>query len=144
MGTASHIANTLDIEMLLAGGGIIHPSTTNDNDLPDRTGAQVSDELGGRYLLRYIRAAQVGTLTGGSPTPQWVTPTPYSSDEAVPWLMLPDPLVPRTHLLFLQPAQINVIRGPRWVHLGSGIEYLLPFGFPPSAIGPPAWETVVR
>jgi hypothetical protein len=86
--------------MLLAGGATIHPSTMTDHDLPERPGAEVSDELGGRYLLRYMRAAQVGTLTGGSTLPQWVTPTPYSPDEAISWLMLPDPLVPRTHLCF--------------------------------------------
>jgi hypothetical protein len=36
--------------------------------------------------------------------------------------------------MLLNPAEVDEIQGPRWVRAGSGIEYVLPNGFPSSAV----------
>ena len=96
---------------------------------------------------------QVGTLLNGTTNRQFVTPTPYSPEETVSWLALPSPSQPRPYVLLLDPAQLQDVYGPRWVHMGGGIEYILNTGFPPNAIArispdpsnPPAiWELEVK
>lgn len=139
----SGLATMLDLEMLIANGAVIHSPTVSDAALPERAGSQVARELGGRYLLRFVRPHQLGTLIGGSIRSQWVTPTPYSRAAAVRWLALPDPLDPPGHTLVLDPEAIAVLAGPRLVRLGGGIEYLLPEGFSRDAIVPPGWEVEV-
>ena len=93
---------------------------------PARPGTDIAAELAGRLLMRFLTTAQVGTLTNGSTRQTYVTPTPYTSEEAVFWLNLPDPLLPRTHVLFLDPATIPLIIGPMWVAWNRGIQYILP------------------
>jgi hypothetical protein len=103
--------------------------------LPDRTGPDVSAELGGRLLVRYLVAAQVAEFTGGSTDrPHWVTPSPIAPEHAVSWLALVAPRVKREHTLLLDPQEIDVVRGPAWIRCGMGIEYYLPKGFPQAAI----------
>ena len=137
------LATRLDISMLEGRGVWIFPGPTPDKDLPHKTGVEVSRELGGRYLLRYVLPDQVGRYTAGSTEPHWVTPTPYAPLELVPYLFLPNPNRIRTHVMLLNPVHIPTIAGPRYVNLGSGIEYLLRDGFPMQALVTP-WEMEIR
>lgn len=122
----------------------IAPRTTAINDSRLRkTGQAVRNELGGRYLLRYLLPHQVGVHIEGTQESQWVTPTPYAPEETVSWLALPAPTQPRTLVLLLKPEMIDEIWGPRWVRLGQGIEYYLPQGFGRNALAFP-WEIQVR
>lgn len=143
MGSVSWLATVLDQEMLeVARNVAIAPRPTPDAQLPRKTGSQVSAELGGRYLLRYLLPQQVGTYRRGSTQRHWATPTPYAPEETVSWLALPSPTQARLFVLLLDPAKIDDIWGPRWVRFGKGIEYLLPRGFPDGALALP-WELPV-
>lgn len=103
--------------------------------MPDRMGLEVAEELGGRYLARYLTPAQVGEFTEGSTDrDHWVTPTAISPSDVVSWLALFAPNVDRRHALLLDASAIEVVRGPAWIRLGQGIEYYLPGGFPKEAI----------
>ena len=133
MSTSSAIATRLDEEMLALRGARIYPAHAPLRSMPARTGAVVSEELGGRYLLRYLMRRQYRQFTTGSPNLNFVTPTPYSPTEAISWLALPTP-TRRDFVLFLDPSSIPVVRGPRRILLGGGIEYILPNGFPASAL----------
>jgi hypothetical protein len=64
MGVCSRLATVLDHEMLEVRGVIIASRLTPDDELPRKDGKDVADELGGRYLLRYMLPHQ----TGSSPT----------------------------------------------------------------------------
>ena len=149
-GTCSYIATHLDAHFLEEARGVaILAPLIPDATLPSgRPGQEVADELAGRLLVRYLRTEQVPLFIGGSDRETYVTPTPYTPTEAVTWLNLPDPLDPRTHLLFLNPAKIRLIIGPLWVSRARGIQYILPHGFPQDAIVVPgapgaAWATTV-
>ena len=132
--TCSRLATTLD-EVRLAGVPVLPVSfDTPDEDLPRWRGTEVAKHLGGRLLLRYLAPAQVGEFTGGSRKLHYVTPTPYTPTEAIGWLALPAPSVPREYALVLKPEAIDEILGPRVVRWGGGIEYLLPNGFRQSAL----------
>jgi hypothetical protein len=63
-----------------------------------------------------------------------VTPTAIASENVVSWLALYAPRVKREHALILDPAKIEIIRGPAWIRFGQGIEYYLPTGFPKAAV----------
>jgi len=146
MGTSSWLATLLDQEMLESRPNVsISHRLITDSNLPPKTGREVADELGGRYLLRYMLPHQVGKFTNGSNNRQYVTPTAYSPEETISWLALPAPILPRPYALILDPAKMPhaKILGPRWVRLGMGIEYILPDGFPPQAIVG-SWEILVR
>lgn len=138
MGSCSRLATTLDNEHLADGS--VSPSAsiaarqTSPASLPQKTGAEVKNELGGRFLLRYLLPTQLGAFNSGSSRQHFVTPTPYSPDESSSWLALPQPQAKRTYVMILDPEQIDVIRGPRWVRFGDGIEYLLPNGFGDAAL----------
>lgn len=99
-----------------------------------KNGQQVANELGKRYLLRYLLPDQVGLYANGSERGHWVTPTPYSPEETISWLALPRPTQPRSFVMLLDSSKIAMIYGPRWCRLGKGIEYLLPQGFSREAI----------
>jgi hypothetical protein len=142
MSNASWLATSLDQEMLEGHGVSIASRTTVDEDLPSKSGTQVSHELGSRYLLRYLAGHQTGLYTIGSDRRHFVTPTPYSAAETVSWLALPLPTQDRAFVLMLDPGKIATIIGPRWVRCGKGIEYILPFGFPKEALAL-AWEVQV-
>ena len=75
----------LDFSMLEARGAAIEPSNTPDDALPERTGADVSVELGGRFLLTYLRERDVQRLDEagivelqGVTRRIYTTPTPAS------------------------------------------------------------------
>jgi len=138
---APKLATLLDQEWL-EKRTTIAPRLTAIQRLPLKTGAEVADELGGRFLLRYIRYQQLRTLMDGVRDEQFVTPTAYGAEDAVSWLTLPSPDRPPTHLLLLDPAKLTRVRGPRWVRMGGGIEYILPEGFGREALALP-WEIVL-
>lgn len=102
--------------------------------MPDRCGSDVVDDLGDRYVLRYLTSSQISEFTDGSARGHWVTPTALSPDYVVPWLALYAPKLPRAHVLILDLNEIELVRGPAWIRLGQGIEYFLPEGFPQSAV----------
>ena len=110
--------------------------------LPERTGAEVAAELQGRALLRYL--ALDGMHERGSQREVFVTPTPYAPDDLGAYLALPRADLARTYALWLDPRMIDTIKGPRWVIGGQGIEYILPHGYPDTAIMPPGWGVKVR
>ncbi len=112
----------------------IAAGVTPDDSLPPKSGRDVAIELGGRYLLRYMLPRQVGKYALGSPDRHFVTPTAYSPEDTVSWLYLPKPNEKRRYVMLLDPAKIPYVQGPRWVHLGKGIEYILPHGFPREAV----------
>jgi hypothetical protein len=120
--------------MIERAGTHIASATTLDGDLPVRTGAEVAVELGGRFLLRYMLRRQLGDFAGGSMDKHFVTPTPVSARDAGSFLALPSVAERRRYVMLIDPAAIAEIQGPRWVRGGSGIEYLLPNGFPQAAL----------
>lgn len=137
--TCSRLATTLDTERLATVPVHAAPFDTRDEDLDRWTGVEVAQHLGDRLLLRYIVPAQIGAFTSGDPGSHYVTPTPYAPADAIIWLALPAPGIPREHALVLRPELIDLILGPRTVRWGGGIEYILPRGFPQAALHFP-WE----
>ena len=145
MGTCSRIATLLHAAMLWHNvphltyvnppSYDIYPAGTPDKGLPEKSGNEVYLELGSRYLLRYLLPSQISIFLNLSSMPSsfvqkthYVTPTPYSPEETVPWLALPRPNIPRIYVVLLNPSKIPIdviIRGPRWVRMGGGIEYVL-------------------
>nr|WP_162934356.1 hypothetical protein [Streptomyces scabiei] len=135
------MATALDGKML---AGKIAEEDTPIESLREISGDATFAELGGRSLLRYLRNDQKGSLTGGSHRLQYVTPTPYTPEEASLWLALMWPWVLRRYVLVLDPRKIDrPIRGPRVISGGFGIEYILPDGFPASAIANPGYDLEV-
>jgi hypothetical protein len=134
-GTASWLATVLDQEMLEVSNKVhIAPRFTPDHLLPRKSGKAVAGELGNRYLIRYLLPAQVGQMTAGAVTRQFVTPTPIGPSDTVSYLALPAPKSHRLFALLLKPGQIHEIWGPRWIAMGKGIEYILPRGFDATAL----------
>jgi hypothetical protein len=130
----SWLATLLDLEQIEAAT-VIAPRSQTVEGLPDRPGPEVAAELGGRFLVRYLVESQLDAFLGGSTDrAHWVTPTPIAPEAAVPWLALVAPRVPRMHVLLLDAARVDIVRGPAWIRLGQGIEYYLPTGFPQTAI----------
>jgi hypothetical protein len=130
----SHLATYLDIAMLRTNGVSIADASVAESALPLKPGPEVALELSGRFLLRYLRKAEVDFYSFGSLNRHFCTPTAYSAEECAAWLCLPDPTVRRTHVLLLDATKVSEIRGPRWVEGGRGIEYILPAGFPQAAL----------
>ena len=110
MGTSSRIATILDSAMLINNGVNIHPPGTPLSGLTPVS--NLSGELGGRYLLRYMLPYQVGRMIGGIGAPQHVTPTAYSPEETNSWLALPAPASPRSYVLLLNPSRLTNVVGP--------------------------------
>ncbi|MGD9712701.1 MAG: hypothetical protein AB7V46_11605 [Thermomicrobiales bacterium] len=138
--------NFLEVErrVTIAGSLDVGP------EIQPRQGTLIAEELAGRKLLRYLTPDQVGLFLAGTNRLTYVTPTPYAPEEMISWLFLPSPRIARTHVLLLDPAKIPLIQGPMWVAAGSGIQYVLPHGFPADAIIVPGagaearWELEVR
>lgn len=131
---SSWTATLLDQEQIEHSSGI-GSRLVDVTAMPDRTGKNVAQELGGRLLLRYLHEGQVSEFTkGSSDRGHWVTPTAIAPEEVVFWLALYAPLVRRKHALLIDPAQVETIRGPAWIPLGPGIEYYLPGGFEDRAV----------
>ncbi|WP_152611135.1 hypothetical protein [Amycolatopsis sp. MJM2582] len=123
---------------------IAHHAVPSEN-LPRKSGDQVFKEIGNRQLLRYVDIYHVHEPeTGRDNLPTWVTPTPLSCDDLDHYLDLPSPDIPRTHVVRIDPRYIDEIRGPQWVGLGLGIQYLLPRGYPLDAVLAPHWAHEVR
>jgi hypothetical protein len=118
--TSGWLATELDSYML---DGKIHSRRTPDSAMPVRAGIDVYRELQGRMLCRYIIDPHEPPRT----TATWVSPTPLSTTELIAYPALPS------------PSKINDIQGPRWTSRGQGLEYLLPGGYPASAVIPPPW-----
>jgi hypothetical protein len=143
------LATLMDVLQLRRQGvSILAPMDVTRFPHPARPGADVARELGGRPLLRYLTPAQQGRFLDGATERTYVTPTAYSPEEAIPYLLLPVPTVPRTLALILDPARITWVIGPMWAADGRGIQYILPEGFPRDAIivpGAPGmrWEVSV-
>ena len=123
----------------------IAAASTPDTALDVRDATDLAKALP-RLLLRYVRPHQVGSFTGGTFDPQYVTVTPYSPDEAVCWLALPNPLDPPRHVLLIDPGLMkdHRVAGPRWVRLGNGVEFILLDGFPKHASVAPGWEVEIK
>jgi hypothetical protein len=138
-----------DEKYLLDRGATIWPPIDVAGRPPTRTGAEAAAELGPRKLLRYLLTEQVGRFRSGSTLETYVTPTPYTPEETIAWLVLPAASEPRPYALILEPSRIPAIQGPMLVAGGRGIQYILPEGFPAQSIivpGAPGvhWEIVVR
>ncbi len=115
------------------------------NLLPLKSGADLFQELGGRLLIRYLATQQVGLFSKGDSGKHYTCPTVYPAHELNRWLLLPSPQRKRAYVLLLDPRRIPTIRGPQWVAGPGGIQYILPDGFPQSAIVVPgapqgSWE----
>ena len=132
--TGTPLGVTLDQERLERAGVTIAARITLDKDLPIRQGHEVAQELGGRLLVRYMLRDQVRWFGAGSTNRHCVTPTPLARKDTVPVLALPVPDKGRPFAMLLNPADVAEIQGPRWIRGGSGIEYVLPNGFPSSAV----------
>lgn len=136
--SSAWLATRLDIEMLPK----VHGPEVSEDDLDLRRGSEVSTELGGRLLLRYVLARQAHEFETDHKI--WTTPTAYAPSDIRHYLAMPRPDLPRQHVLLLDPREIDWIQGPRWVAMGSGIEYILPHGYPRSAVAPPGWAVEVQ
>jgi hypothetical protein len=138
-GCAPKLATFLDQERIELAAPIA-PRGTPTAGLPLKAGVDVYRELGGRFLLRYLRVSQVDRFALGSATDRhFVTPTPYGPEDAVRFLYLPAPVDPPTFVLVIDPSKVDRILGPRWVRMGDGIEYILPEGFTREALVT-SWE----
>jgi hypothetical protein len=134
MGKAGLLATNLDRHMLEERGTMIIAGTTPDDVVPSKEGEEVFEELGGRFLLRYLLPGQKDVFLKDIHNKQWVTPTPYSPEETIAMLALPAPEQPREYVLILDPRKIEEVQGPRQVLFGNGIEYILPNGYPQAAL----------
>jgi hypothetical protein len=131
---SSWIATMLDQEQIERSNSIAARPQSVEM-MPDRSGTDVAQELGGRLLVRYLVPAQTAEFTNGSTDrDHWVTPTAIAPENVISWLALYAPRVKREHALILDPVEIEVVRGPGWIRFGQGIEYYLPAGFPKAAV----------
>ena len=142
---ATAFALNLDEEMLGRHGVALAPPFTADHALP--VCVDLAGQLGGRYLIKYVRdgdhllfrVPHVTPVFGGQ---HWVTPTVLCPEEIARVLHLPSNLPDPEYALVLDPAKLDA-RGPRRSRFGTGIEYLLPNGFPSDAILPPGWPRLL-
>lgn len=138
--TCAFLATTLDKQMLLTRAVQIAAEDVPDHALPLKPGADVAEELGGRFLLRYVLPKDFGRNQHGMAVKTYTTVTAYRPADAVPYLNLPPSTFERSHVLLLDPAKIEQIRGPRIVlHGKGGLEYILPDGYPAEAVSG-GWE----
>ena len=131
--------------MLLANGAVVQDENVPDGLLPVATNLRA--ELGGRMLLRYVRADAIAAYTFAAPTATWpgaayVTPTAYCARELPAALHLPPTLAPPTHAVLLRPDNLFAL-GPRRVRFGTGVEYVLPNGFAQADLAWPNWPVVL-
>jgi len=136
----SLLATNLDIHMI-GHGHIAAPDTPTDF-LPVRRGGEVSEELGGRALMRYCSLTDLSIFRSGTHREIFTTPTVYPPDAVVSSLELPGVMIERPYALILDPKRLDNIAGPRFVWWGLGIEYILLGGFESKAIMS-KWEVVL-
>jgi hypothetical protein len=143
--TSDFLATRLDLLMLEQRRILPARAGVDVRHLPLKSGVDVFNELGGRFLIRYLADHQVGRFLNGDNGRHYTCPTSYPASELNRWLLLPTPRSRRSYVLLLDPRQIPDIRGPQWVASAGGIQYILPNGFPQRAIEVPgapgaAWE----
>ncbi|GAA2137828.1 hypothetical protein GCM10009760_18660 [Kitasatospora kazusensis] len=139
MGGCGWLATTLDRDMLGAGLGPEWQAERLMKRRDDPAGIEeVARELGGRMFVHYIPDYALQSFAGREDLrwKMWVTPTPYSSEEAIDYLRLPFPHIPRRYVLLIDPRELDgPILGPKLVRQGGGsVEYLLPNGAPLKAV----------
>src|SRR5207245_5929046 len=90
--TCSRLLTNLDSCMLLRNGvkKIYAPGTPLAAMITDDPKGMLNPaHLGYRFLLRYLRTVAVGRGLSGTTDTTYVTPTPYTPEEAISWLALP-------------------------------------------------------
>jgi hypothetical protein len=85
------LAVNLDAQMLTRNVGTfpvptiaglhIAPPETRIDQMIAKDGPTVAQEIGSRYLLKYLLSVQVGRFLTGTSDSQHVTPTPFSREE---------------------------------------------------------------
>ena len=143
MGTSGRIATTLDFLFFDRRRVRIGRYLTTATRPAPRSGVNIARQLGGRLLARYITEAEAMSMTGptGRTTESYATPTAYSPEEAPIWLITPASRSVRPFVILLDPNEIDWIIGPLQVGPAAGIQYILPNGYPPSAIVVPGAPT---
>jgi hypothetical protein len=134
MSSCARMATSLDHWMLKGHGVEAVASATRDADLPEKSGDQVFEETGRRYLIRYVPKDGISLESMLEPSPRWVTPTPYSAEDAVRYLALPFGERQREYYWLINPRYLRNVKGPRSIDGGFGIEYLIPEGVPEGAL----------
>jgi hypothetical protein len=137
---AADLSIILDTEMLGRHGVVLAPPWTPDSALPKC--ADPETELGGRFLLKYIRKADrtrysIFSSITHFPGVHYLTPTAICKEEVARILALP-PFATPGYAVILDPAYLELY-GPREIRGGSGIEYVALNGFSSSALVPPGW-----
>lgn len=123
-------------------GITIHPPEDVDPDPPPpRPGITIARELSGRLLINYLAPWQVRLFTHGRSGTVYATPTPYSPEEAVQYLLYPPDDGLREFAFLIDPGKVDVIVGPMRVAVNAGIQYVLPNGLPEEAIVVPGSST---
>ena len=129
---------------------IAAPTTPDDQLEPFDAG---NVDLGGRYLVKYIRTAELDLYTRLAegtnkfrateiPGTHFLTPTALRKKELVKALNLPSHMPVPTHAILVNPSLVR-LWGPRSIRMGSGIEFLCLEGLPLSAIATPGWAIQV-
>jgi hypothetical protein len=131
---SSWLATFQDERTIGTAGAAVEPRTTLLTALPEVSGVDVATMLGGRLLLRYFPQQQLGVFKSGTAASVYATPTAMPVADLADCLGLPNPKLKREWAMLLDPAQIPVLKGPHWISLGEGIEFLLHNGFPQNAI----------
>src|ERR1700712_2186667 len=106
---ATQLAITLDEEMLTRNGVMVSPPSTVDDDLP--LAVDVSGQLGGRFLMKYLRSGdhkRFSVISGKTyfAGAHWVTPTPLCTANVVEVLALPTDLATPAYALILDPDKV--------------------------------------
>jgi hypothetical protein len=127
--------------MLLAAGVSIASENTPDDQVPFAT--NLAAQLSGRYLIKYVRQTDLSRYSSLSgltyfPGPHFVTPTAIAAPDLPAALNLP-PLPSPSGALLLQPSILTLVRGPRRIAAGIGVEYILDQGFSLAAVVQPQW-----
>ena len=141
MESVSLLAAHLDVQMLLRRGVAIADEATENDALPACDDPLI--HLGGRYLIKYLRAHEEKRYSIMSATTyfdgiHYFTPAPLAGCDLHVALNLPPADDPQRALL-VYPEELRELRGPRRIAGGIGIEYVALKGFPLHAIVPPRW-----
>lgn len=138
--SVGHLATAADERMLANHAVPVAQATTEFGGLASPS-STVAWSLGGRYLYKYLLPADLEVFSAPRPIDpdylfkaHFMTPTTYAPKDAAQWLSFPSPERLRKYVLLINPALVPVIRGPRRVLMGMGLEYYLPDGFPEVAI----------
>jgi len=141
MEAVSRLAAHLDISMLLAKGLQIASEGVPDDQVP--YAKNLTAELCSRHLIKYVRQADLSHYSALSgitffPGRHFVTPMAVAAADLQSALALP-PLPTPSGALLLNPAKLTLVRGPRRIAAGIGVEYIIDEGFTLDAIVIPQW-----